>query len=99
VINPTDARPGQSGGRYSPRVGHDTHTQQERIEMILKDGQDFTWESICEECYETFECSRYIPKRLIQQMEREGNDDCIHEYMGETSNEKVRICPKCRRGD
>ena len=65
--------------------------------MILKDGQDFTWESICEECGAIFECSRYIPKRLIKQMERDENDDCIYEYMGETSNEKVRICPKCRR--
>lgn len=65
--------------------------------MLLNDGQDFTWESICEDCGAIFECSRHIPKRKIAQMEREGHDDCIHEYMAETSNERVRVCPKCRR--
>ena len=65
--------------------------------MILPDGQDFTWESICEECGETFDSTKYIPKRKIKQMIHDGHDDCIHEYMGETSNEKVRICPNCRK--
>lgn len=60
-------------------------------------GQDFTWENTCEECFKEFECSKFIPKKIINKMIKENNDDVVHEYMGETDNNKVRICPSCRK--
>lgn len=64
--------------------------------MYIKElEQDFTWVNVCEDCGKEFECSQHIPKKVINKMIRNENDDCVHEYMGETDNMKVRLCSGC----
>ena len=64
---------------------------------IEKIQQDFTWINECEECFEEFECARFIPKKIITKLIKQNSDDVVFDYMAETSNPKVRICPKCKK--
>jgi len=72
------------------------------MKQILKDfeereGYKLTFETYCTECDTDFECQEFIPDRIYKTMLKEGTDDCVYHFIGNTSDERFIYCPKCRK--
>jgi len=66
-------------------------------EFLESEGYEFTWETQCMECGEDFRCEKYLPAKIIRKVLEDKHDDCVHEFIGDSSNSKFMHCPKCRK--